>query len=487
VSTLIDAGGKRRKRSPPSGAMARIPPVVAVPPVRYGARLSSDGETPMTDGPGPTCRSSAVGRVGPCSSSTRSRRDASYDLPTGREPRTHTTRSVKTTLHTGRRRPASARRGPGRRPGPPTRFRLPRRPSKPESGPLPLLTALSPVVFAVGAALMFRRPAYLFLALLSPVVVLSNHWLDRRRRRVSYGGQLAEYERRKAAITAEASRALAAVRAHRQRGFPDPAAILMTAAGPGTRLWERRRTDDDSLVLRVGTGEVPSGIWLEDPDVRTERSVGNCRVDTSTGPIGSCVARAWKLAVWSVSILVGMRSRLVTSHHTSNLSAGGTSRLSNSGTGIRVGHPSRHEVRRRWASPTTGCSSQKPIAGSRTRRPGRRSRGQPLSVCQSDPGRKRGKTAQMSAVFRALDVPVHDRDEYWRHVIAEHGGPIDCRLDGPPRADDELVIGSVGALQVADLAGVSPLSYQPGQTEAAPASGSADKRVRGCCYRQMQS
>ena len=41
--------------------------------------------------------------------------------------------------------------------------------------------------------------------------------------------------------------------------------MRLTAAGPGLRLWERRRRDPDYLVLRVGTIDQPSLIEVEDP------------------------------------------------------------------------------------------------------------------------------------------------------------------------------------------------------------------------------
>jgi DNA segregation ATPase FtsK/SpoIIIE, S-DNA-T family len=42
--------------------------------------------------------------------------------------------------------------------------------------------------------------------------------------------------------------------------------VLNSATGPRTRLWERRRTDDDYLQLRVGTSELDSAVVLTDPD-----------------------------------------------------------------------------------------------------------------------------------------------------------------------------------------------------------------------------
>ncbi|SEL62027.1 FtsK/SpoIIIE family protein [Streptacidiphilus jiangxiensis] len=52
--------------------------------------------------------------------------------------------------------------------------------------------------------------------------------------------------------------------------WPDPAELLLTALGPGPRLWERGQTHDDALVLRLGT-RAHTPVTL---DLRTAGSVG---------------------------------------------------------------------------------------------------------------------------------------------------------------------------------------------------------------------
>jgi DNA segregation ATPase FtsK/SpoIIIE, S-DNA-T family len=42
--------------------------------------------------------------------------------------------------------------------------------------------------------------------------------------------------------------------------------VRSIAARPRRRLWERRRTDPDYLVLRVGTADLPSRVELTDPE-----------------------------------------------------------------------------------------------------------------------------------------------------------------------------------------------------------------------------
>ncbi|MEV4614054.1 FtsK/SpoIIIE domain-containing protein [Kitasatospora sp. NPDC049258] len=46
--------------------------------------------------------------------------------------------------------------------------------------------------------------------------------------------------------------------AQRER-WPDPAALLLTALGPGPRLWERAPGHPDALTLRLGTADRPAG------------------------------------------------------------------------------------------------------------------------------------------------------------------------------------------------------------------------------------
>ncbi|GAA5000088.1 FHA domain-containing protein [Kitasatospora paranensis] len=47
--------------------------------------------------------------------------------------------------------------------------------------------------------------------------------------------------------------------ADRRERWPDPAALLLTALGPGPRLWERTPTHPDALTLRLGTADRPGG------------------------------------------------------------------------------------------------------------------------------------------------------------------------------------------------------------------------------------
>lgn len=147
-----------------------------------------------------------------------------------------------------------------------TRFRLPSPPGDFEARPLPWLMALFPLVAAVVSVLIFQRWYYLIMALLSPVMLFGNYFMDKKHGRKSHAKQVKEYKETKERIEKDAEDALVVERSDRRQAIPDPAAVLTFGTGPRTRLWERRRTDADHLLLRVGTGRVSSEVVLDDPE-----------------------------------------------------------------------------------------------------------------------------------------------------------------------------------------------------------------------------
>ncbi|WP_436737384.1 FtsK/SpoIIIE domain-containing protein [Streptomyces sp. BBFR102] len=147
-----------------------------------------------------------------------------------------------------------------------TRFHLPSRPKEYEARPLPWLMALFPLVGAVVAVAIFGRWYYMIMALLSPLMLFGNYFMDKKHGRRSHAKTVKEYKETKARIQQDARDALVAERLDRRQAVPDPALVLSLCTGPRTRLWERRRTDQDHLLLRVGTGYLPSEVVLDDPE-----------------------------------------------------------------------------------------------------------------------------------------------------------------------------------------------------------------------------
>ena len=152
-----------------------------------------------------------------------------------------------------------------------TDFRLPQPPGEREGRPLPLLMMILPLVGAVVMAKMMHEMAYLLMAFMSPMMMLGNWYQDRKHGRKSHSRQQAEYRENKAAVEADAQAALLAERQAGRTAAPDPAAVLGIATGPRTRLWERRRTDQDHLLLRFGTADLPSSVVVQDPEQMEHR------------------------------------------------------------------------------------------------------------------------------------------------------------------------------------------------------------------------
>ena len=146
-----------------------------------------------------------------------------------------------------------------------TTFTLPTPPPTPERRPLPVLMVLLPLVMGVGMAFLLRQVYLLAMAGLSPVMLISSTLSERRQGRRSTAARQAEYAEHKARIEADATDAVNAERTALREQCPDPASVLAIVVGPRRRLWERRRTDPDYLLLRVGIADLPSAVRLTDP------------------------------------------------------------------------------------------------------------------------------------------------------------------------------------------------------------------------------
>ncbi|MER5538548.1 FtsK/SpoIIIE domain-containing protein [Streptomyces mirabilis] len=104
-----------------------------------------------------------------------------------------------------------------------------------------------------------------------PFALISNYLHDRKPGATSFRQALAAYRQQKADIDRQARAAMAEETAVRRHGGPDPAELLLAATGYGQRLWERRLTDGDHGLLRVGTGNVLSEVEINDPEGEDHR------------------------------------------------------------------------------------------------------------------------------------------------------------------------------------------------------------------------
>ena len=144
-------------------------------------------------------------------------------------------------------------------------FRLPAEPRTPTKQNFPLAMMALPVVMGGAMFWMTGSPYSLLIMALSPLMALSNWWTARKSGRGQHVDAVRSFAERTARVESEAYAALTSESAARRRDLPDPATVLLFATGPRSRLWERRRTDPDWMLARVGTADVPSEVSLSDP------------------------------------------------------------------------------------------------------------------------------------------------------------------------------------------------------------------------------
>ena len=147
-----------------------------------------------------------------------------------------------------------------------TAFRLPAPPKPPALSALPWLAAAMPAVFGGVIAMVTHNTMFLLMAGMSPVMMVGNWFSGRRQGKLGHRRQTAEHRALLDATEAEIAAALEQEQLDRRAACPDPAELLVVATGPRSRLWERRRTDPDHLVVRVGIADLPTGVEVQEGD-----------------------------------------------------------------------------------------------------------------------------------------------------------------------------------------------------------------------------
>lgn len=141
---------------------------------------------------------------------------------------------------------------------------FPAEPRAPRARRLPWVMLVAPLPLAGAMAYLFG-PRMLLLALLSPVMMLGTHLSDRIGSRADARRERADWAAasRRARVRLEA--ALQDETSRLERSSPDPYELRLVAAGPGTRLWERRRDHAGACLVRVGIGETAAHLQVTAP------------------------------------------------------------------------------------------------------------------------------------------------------------------------------------------------------------------------------
>ena len=123
---------------------------------------------------------------------------------------------------------------------------------------------IAPVFMGFAMVYFFHSYVYLAFTVLSPVMGFGNWISGRRGGRKEFLRSVANYRLRRASLESDVRGKVDTERRIRVASSPDPAVVGMIAAGPGARLWERRRSDPDNLVLRIGTNRQRSLLQIDD-------------------------------------------------------------------------------------------------------------------------------------------------------------------------------------------------------------------------------
>ena len=151
------------------------------------------------------------------------------------------------------------------RPAPETRWSV-SVPTAAPSGPKLSPALLLPVAAGVALFALTGRAYTLLFALLAPAMALFSASEGSRAGRHRRAEDVAAFDRTLDEVAPAAEAARSEEMARRRAGAPDASELHARAAGPTATLWERRPGDDDFLVLRLGTADLPSDVAVDIPE-----------------------------------------------------------------------------------------------------------------------------------------------------------------------------------------------------------------------------
>jgi S-DNA-T family DNA segregation ATPase FtsK/SpoIIIE len=183
---------------------------------------------------------------------------------------------------------------------------VPAPPEERDRNPLPLLAILAPLVLGIVMWRVLGNATFLLFTLLSPVMVIGNVVTERRSGRRQSRRQKALWRAQRDTADRTLADAVRTDELQRRDAAPDPAAVLLMAVGPRPRLWERRRTDDDLLDVRLGLADQPARVEAEgdlSEEMTTAQSVPAVVPLRTTGVLGIAGPRETTQAVarWVVA------------------------------------------------------------------------------------------------------------------------------------------------------------------------------------------
>jgi S-DNA-T family DNA segregation ATPase FtsK/SpoIIIE len=148
------------------------------------------------------------------------------------------------------------------RPTPSPVIALPRPPEPPPPRRIPMVASLLPVVLGLVMA-YFMGPIMLLFAAMGPIMLLGTVWEDKRSGRRDYAKARKAFEDEMAALEDRVATTHDELVQARRAAAPDVATLSQRVRELSPQLWERRATDRDFAVVRIGIGDRPSAMRLD--------------------------------------------------------------------------------------------------------------------------------------------------------------------------------------------------------------------------------
>ncbi|MFZ4584026.1 MAG: FtsK/SpoIIIE domain-containing protein [Acidimicrobiia bacterium] len=140
---------------------------------------------------------------------------------------------------------------------------VPERSQRPE---IAWAMAIAPLLMGVAMVVFTKNILFAGFMFLSPVMVVWQHFDQKRKTKQKGRGDEAEFRRRVEQLSADVASARDDERRRRRITQPDPADVLDRIMSLRSDVWERRATDPDFLALRVGLADLPALGSVKLPD-----------------------------------------------------------------------------------------------------------------------------------------------------------------------------------------------------------------------------
>ena len=129
---------------------------------------------------------------------------------------------------------------------------------------LSIISLIVPILFAVVIVAITGRLRFALFALMSPVMLLGNYVAGRRRVKSERHSDVETHANALERLREDLEAAVAAERLRRNSIGIDMLEVRRRLQLPSSRLWERRLSDVDALSFRVGVGDVPWAVPLQE-------------------------------------------------------------------------------------------------------------------------------------------------------------------------------------------------------------------------------